>query len=171
MTMKTFIIAAITADGYIAKDVHHASIAWTSKADKKRFVELTKEAGVVVMGSSTYETIGRPLPNRVNIVYSRSKKFEGVEVTNLAPHDLLNELRDRGFKSVAICGGSHIYSMFMKAKAVDTIYLTIEPILFGKGIPFLNEEFLMHLHLKSVAQSESGALLVEYSVDHSGTAK
>jgi dihydrofolate reductase len=169
--MKTFIIAALSADGLIAKDEKHSAF-WTSKADKARFVKLTREAGVVVMGSTTYATLPRPLKDRVNIVYSRSKTFEGAETTQLAPRELLKELEDRGFNSVAICGGSHIYSMFMKAHVVDTLYLTIEPVIFGKGIGLFQDEMLQHLKLKSVQESaESGALLLVYSVEYSGTAK
>lgn len=170
--MKTFIIAALTADGYIAKDTQHTPMGWTSKADKKRFVELTKAAGVIVMGSSTYKAIGRPLPDRTNIIYTKNGTFPGAETTTLAPRELLKGLEDRGFKSVAICGGSQIYTMFMKAGVVDTLYLTIEPHVFGKGIPLFNEEMNHHLQLKNVLQSEStGTLLLEYSVNHSGTAK
>lgn len=169
--MKTFIIAAVSADGYIAKDEKHSAF-WTSRADKERFVRLTKEAGVVVMGSTTYATLPRPLKERVNIVYSRTKTFEGVETTQKPPRELLKDLEVRGFKSVAICGGSHIYSMFMKAGVVDTVYLTVEPIVFGKGITLFNEEMLYHLKLKSVLESaEKGSLLIEYAVDYSGTPK
>ena len=169
--MKAFIIAAVSADGYIAKDEKHPAF-WTSKADKARFVQLTKEAGVVIMGSNTYTTLPRPLKERVNIVYSRTKKFEGAEMTQKEPGVLLKELEARGFKSVAICGGSHIYNMFMKAGVVDTIYLTIEPIIFGKGIRIFNDDMLFHLKLKSVLESsEGGSLLIEYAVDYSGTPK
>ncbi len=169
--MKTFIIAALTADGFIAKDEHHSAF-WTSKADKARFVRLTKEAGVIIMGSTTYATLPRPLKDRVNIVYSRTKTFEGAEVTNKAPRELLAELEERGFKSAAICGGSHIYDLFMRAGVVDTLYLTIEPVVFGKGITLFKEDMLYQLRLKSVQESaESGTLLMEYEVNHSGTAK
>lgn len=171
--MKTFIIAALTADGFIAKDALHSSMGWSSKADKKRFVELTKQAGVIVIGSSTWKTIGRPLPDRVNIIYSRSGgDFNGAEVTQLPPRELLKSLEARGFKSVAICGGSQIYTMFMKAGVVDTLYLTIEPHLFGKGVTLFQEDMNFHLILKNVAQSEaSGTLLLEYAVDYSGNPK
>jgi len=169
--MKVFIIAALSADGYIAKDERHSAF-WTSKADKARFVKLTKEAGVVVMGSTTYATLPRPLKERVNIVYSRSKTFEGAETTQKPPLELIKDLEARGFKSVAICGGSHIYTMFMKARLVDTLYLTVEPIVFGKGIGIFNEDMLFHLKLQSVQESaESGSLLMEYSVDYTGTPK
>ena len=54
--IKVFIIAAISADGFIAKDTNHPAM-WTSKADKKRFIELTKRAGVVIMGATTFKTL------------------------------------------------------------------------------------------------------------------
>nr|AIA18252.1 Dihydrofolate reductase [uncultured bacterium] len=169
--MKVFIIAALTADGFIAKDANHPAM-WTSKADKKRFVELTKKAGVIVMGSTTYKTIGRPLKDRINIVYSKTQKFEGAETTQDSPQELLKNLEARGYNEVAICGGSHIYSMFMKAGVVDTLYLTVEPIIFGKGISLFNEDMLYHLKLKSAQSSETGgSLLLEYSVDYTGTPK
>ena len=93
-------------------------------------------------------------------------------MTNEDPRVLIKNLEERGFKEVAICGGSYIYSMFMKAGIVDTIYLTVEPIIFGKGINLFNEEMLYHLNLKSAKTSESdGALLLEYSVDYTGSLK
>jgi dihydrofolate reductase len=127
---------------------------------------------VVVVGSTTYKTFGRPLKERVNIVYSREQTFEGAETTQDNPRDLIKKLEERGFKEVAICGGSHIYSMFLKAGVVDTIYLTIEPIIFGKGISLFNEDTIYHLKLKNSQVSESGgSLLLEYAVDYTGAPK
>ncbi len=170
--IKVFIIAAVSADGFIAKDSEHSPMYWTSKADKKRFVQLTKRAGVVVMGASTYKTIGKPLAERINIVYSKNQNFDGVEMTQDSPIDLVQKLEARGIKEVAICGGAHIYTMFMKSGLVDTIYLTIEPVVFGKGMNIFNEELHYSLKLVSSQISEStNSLLLEYKVDYSGTPK
>ena len=169
--MQCFIIAAMTADGYIAKDDKHSPFGWNSKEDKKRFVELTKKAGVIVMGSSTYKTLPGLLKERVNIVYSRKETFPGAEMTEDSPSELLKKLEARGFKEVAICGGAAIYNMFMQAKVVDRLFITIEPLLFGSGIRLFSEDMLFHLKLISTAQTESGTLLLEYAVDYSGTAK
>jgi dihydrofolate reductase len=173
--IKVFIIAAATADGFIAKDSKHPAV-WTSKADKKRFIEITKRAGVVIMGLNTYKTLGRPLKERLNIIYAPEntdpKEYEGAEITQDKPADLIKKLEERGFKEVAICGGSTIYTMFMKSNVVDTLYLTIEPILFGKGMNLFNDDLKYHLKLKSAQTSEStGTLLLEYSVDYTGTPK
>jgi dihydrofolate reductase len=165
--MKTFIIAAMTADGYIGRDSAHAAM-WTGKEDKKRFVEITKRAGVIIMGQNTWKTLGRPLKDRLNIVYSPvplKDAAEGVETTAKSPADLLKELEGRGFKEVAICGGSMIYSMFMKSGLIDTLYLTIEPIVFGDGMRLFKESMDFKLKLVSSIATENGALLLEYSVN------
>ncbi|MEK7152944.1 MAG: dihydrofolate reductase, partial [Patescibacteria group bacterium] len=84
----------LTADGFIGRDASHLS-DWTSPEDKKLFIRLTKEAGVMVMGSRTFATIGRALPGRKTIVYtSKPEDFvmEGVEATSETPADLVARL-------------------------------------------------------------------------------
>lgn len=164
--MIPFIIAAVSTDGFIARDAHHPAF-WTSSEDKRRFVELTKRAGVVIMGSTTYKTLPRPLAERINIVYTRSKHIDGVETTQEDPRALIDRLEAQGIKEVAICGGTQIYTLFMKAKVVRKIYLTIEPIVFGKGMHMFSEEMDYRLVLKNVEKTDSGALLLEYDVHYS----
>ncbi|MDM8539056.1 dihydrofolate reductase, partial [Desulfobacterales bacterium HSG17] len=64
---------AQTLDGKIAKDADHFP-DWTGPEDKKLFVKLTKQAGCLIMGSKTYDTIGRPLPGRKNVIMTKDKK-------------------------------------------------------------------------------------------------
>ena len=162
--MNCFIIASLSADGFIGMDASHSSFDWNSAEDKKRFVELTKRAGVIVVGSTTFATFKKPLKDRLNIIYSHSQSFEGAEVTQKEPAELLKDLEGRGFTEVAICGGAHIYSMFIKAGVVDTLYLTIEPIVFGGGIKLFSEAFTAKLKLENSVTTEDGTLLLEYSV-------
>ena len=78
--MKISLIAAFSEGRVIGKD---GKIPWTLKEDLKHFRNKT-EGCSVVMGRKTFESIGRPLPNRLNIVMTRNpKKLKGVkEVTN-----------------------------------------------------------------------------------------
>ena len=166
MQIKCFIISCLTTDGYIGKHSTHAAM-WTSKEDKKRFIEITKRAGVIVMGQNTWTTLGgKPLKNRLNIVYSPTPltPVEGMEVTTKSPADLLADLESRGFKEVAICGGSQIYTMFMKAGLVDTLYLTIEPVVFGDGMRLFKEDMDYKLNLEECTKTETGTLLLTYKV-------
>ncbi len=168
--MKCFIIAAQTVDGFIAQQVDQASTAWTSGADKQWFSERTKKAGVVVMGSTTFQTIGRPLPGRLTVVYSRNEeKYAAYDpsqvlVTQLSPQELLRSMEDKGYSEVAICGGASIYSMFIKAGVVTDIYLTIEPVIFGQGISLFSEANTRNLVLKEQEKIGDNSLLLHYEV-------
>lgn len=162
--MKTFIIAAITADGFIARGHDHGA-DWTGKADKKIFVELTREAGVMVMGSRTFATIGRALPDRRNIVYTSQPdriNVEDIETTNEAPAELIARLRSEGAAGVAICGGATIYSLFMEAGVVDELYLTVIPTLFGQGVGLFAGPLEQNLTLLDTKQLDENTLLLHY---------
>lgn len=162
--MKTFLIAAITADGFIARNSSHLA-SWTSKEDKQFFIQKTKEAGVVIMGLNTFKTMGKPLLGRQNIVYAPpGTALEGVEITQDDPKTLLSKLVQKGFTEVAICGGATIYTMFMEAGVIDTLYLTVEPILFGNGIHLFSKELDIKLQLASVQKLNEQSVLLEYSV-------
>ncbi len=163
--MKTFIIAVLTADGLIAETQDQISTDWTSKEDKKFFRERTKQAGVVVLGYNTYKTIGRSLPDRLNIVYAGPEvNIPGVEVTQKEPAELLKDLEGRGYKEVAICGGTTIFTMFMEAGAVDKLYISIEPVLFGSGMSLFNKKFEKKLELVSMQKLGEQTVLLEYNV-------
>ena len=78
--MSIRLICAIAKNNVIGNE---NKLPWNISEDLKRFKELTSE-NIVVMGRKTYESIGRPLPKRKNIVLSRNKnlKIQGVEVMN-----------------------------------------------------------------------------------------
>ncbi|MFA6446108.1 MAG: dihydrofolate reductase family protein [Candidatus Paceibacterota bacterium] len=166
--MNTFIIVAHTADGIIAKQSNKdaSSTTWTSNEDRKHFVSLTKNAGVIVMGLTTFNTIGKPLPKRLNVVYAPkgTPEIPGVELTDKSPQELLKDLEARGHTNVAICGGSTIYTMFMEANCVDKIYITIEPKLFGSGMTIFNKPLDINLSLLSVQNLSKDVLALEYQV-------
>ena len=162
--MKAFIIAALTADGFIAKNSAHTPMEWTSREDKKFFADRTKQAGVVVFGQNTFETIGKPLPGRHNVVYSRDRTYEGVQVTQKDPKALLEELEAAVHKDVAVFCCSTIYTMFMEAGVVDKLYLTVEPVLFGQGMNLFNKEIDTKLQLVSTQTLGENTILLEYNV-------
>jgi len=162
--MKVFIIAALTADGFIAKDPKEPSTAWTSKADKKHFMEVSKSAGAIVMGLNTFLTIGKALPGRRNIIYSPEPvNHRDIETTTLPPQELIAKLEKEGVSVVAICGGATIYTMFMKAGVVDTIHFTIEPVTFGSGLNIFKEKISTNLELVS-SEKRDNSVFLEYKV-------
>lgn len=163
--MQVSIVATVSADGFIARG-HNELADWSSKADKKLFVELTKRSGVMIMGSTTYKTIGRALPGRRNIVYSRGIiDQEGIETTSEAPAELLKRLEREDCQEVSICGGATIYDMFLRAGLVTDIYLTISPLLFGTGISFLTDTLDVQLVLKDSQLLDANSMLLHYEVE------
>lgn len=165
--MQVFIIAALTADGFIAQNPEKPSTAWTSPEDKKFFMQKTLEAQVVVMGSQTYATIGRPLPNRLNIIYTKNpKKIKlclNLQTTSLPPKKLIKDLQIKGFNQVAICGGASIYTLFLKSGVVNKLYLTLHPLLFGQGIKLFNKPLNQKLKLVKTTLLSPQTLLLEYN--------
>lgn len=162
--MKTFIMAAITVDGFIGRDARHLA-DWTSKEDKQLFVRLTKEAGVIIMGSATFATIGKALPDRRMIVYTSKPETinaEGVETTDEEPKELVERLEQEGASGIAVCGGASIYDMFIRTGVVDELYLTVEPKLFGSGVPLLADSVDIDLTLIESNQLNENTILLRY---------
>jgi dihydrofolate reductase len=95
-------IAAMSENRVIG---HGNQIPWRLPEDFKWFKRMTT-GNVIVMGRKTFESIGRPLPDRETIILSRGGfQHPGVRtVTDLGAIDLAHETRD-----VFICGGAQIY--------------------------------------------------------------
>jgi dihydrofolate reductase len=169
--IKVFIIAALSADGFIGQDAKQRALDWTSKEDRQLLIQLSREAGVIVMGSKTYATfkISQAPPGRRLIIYTSHPEMihgERVETTNEEPEKLIERLEKEGAHGLAIEGGSTVYKMFMERGLVDELYLTIEPVLFGKGIPLFNEGLkAVSLKLLECRPLNDNTILVHYSVN------
>lgn len=168
--MNVFIIAAQTKDGFIGKDASHNSMEWTSGADKSFFITKTKEAGVVVMGRKTFETIGKALPERKTIVMTRDTttvpNIPGVLFTSDTPEEIIARLVLEGYEQVAILGGASIYKLFLDAGLVDTAYITEENITFGTGIPLFDVTSKQKLEEVSSTPLGPDTILFEYKINN-----
>ncbi|MCR5799711.1 MAG: dihydrofolate reductase [Lachnospiraceae bacterium] len=125
------LIVARSRNNVIGKD---GRIPWRIKGEQKQFKELTT-GNVVIMGRRSYEEIGHPLPNRMNIVVSRTAKFSG---ENLASATSLQEaLKMAGSADVFISGG---YGLFKEAiPLVDKMFITEVDIDVEDGDTFFPE--------------------------------
>ncbi len=141
--MRKIIIAAVSANGFLSHSEAESS-GWTSKADKRFFKEATSAGkGVIIVGRKTFETIPNGLPGRQMIVITRNpERFRdtaGIAFRSDPVETLLPELEAQGFTECWIAGGGQVYTYFLSKRSVDEIYLTVEPVLFGRGVPFLSE--------------------------------
>ncbi|MEE4196449.1 MAG: dihydrofolate reductase [Bacteroidales bacterium] len=111
------IIVAVAENNVIGKDNR---LIWHLPRDLKHFKETTT-GHYIIMGRKTFESNGRPLPNRTNVIISRAKDYhaEGCIVV----HSLEEALRKAQDDSEAfIIGGGKIYELALPL--VDRIYLT-----------------------------------------------
>lgn len=85
-------------------------IPWQIDEDKKHFKKLTT-GNVIVMGRRTYEEIGRPLPNRHNIIVSNTATYAAANCTTVTSLNQALEYAAQNFpdKTVFICGGASLY--------------------------------------------------------------
>ena len=123
MNLRLSIIAAVAANGVIGSD---GDMPWKLSTDLKRFKALTT-GKPVIMGRKTFASIGRPLPNRVNIVVTRDKAFapQGVVVvpTLEAALSAAGVSADGGAETEAmVIGGGEIYRAFLDR--ADRLYIT-----------------------------------------------
>jgi len=163
--MNTFIIAAITADGFIGRGADHLSTRWTSQADKEFFTSKTKSAGVAVMGRSTFDTINRALPGRRTIVMTTRKlEVDGVEPTTESPVEIVDRLKNEGVSELAICGGATVYTQFLQAGLVSDVFLTVHPMVFGQGITLFNAAIETTLKLVETKPLGDDTVLLHYKV-------
>lgn len=167
--MEVILLMASTVDGKIARDSSQF-VNWTGKADKKYFVEQTKKAGVMIMGSKTYDTIGKPLPGRLNIVMTRDKSRQSDQdnliFTDLSPAKILEDLEIRGYTSAALVGGATVNALFARDNLITQVHLTLVPRLFGSGLSIFAPPLDLDIGLtfKSSQDIGEGHLLLIYRV-------
>lgn len=112
------IVVAAAKNGAIGKDNR---LLWHLPDDLKFFKRVTT-GHPVLMGRNTYEAIGKPLPNRRNIIITRRNDFsaEGCEIAHSIEDAL--QLVD-GDEEIMIVGGADIYQQILPE--TDRVYLTI----------------------------------------------
>ncbi|WLR91082.1 dihydrofolate reductase [Shinella zoogloeoides] len=142
---KIVLVVAVANNGVIGRD---GDLPWRLPSDLKRFKQLTL-GKPVLMGRKTWDSIGRPLPGRPNIVITRDITFSapGAEVVSSLDAGLEAARRaaeELGVDEICVIGGGQIYAqVFDRADVLhvthvaaevegDTRFPAIDPALFDK---------------------------------------
>lgn len=110
------LIAAYDRNRLIGKD---GKMPWYIDGELRRFRELTT-GNAVIMGRKTLEAIGKPLPDRVNIVISKDKSFDGCIMARSFKEAL--DIAEKSGKNIYIAGGGTVYKAALDI--VDRMYIT-----------------------------------------------
>ena len=128
------LIVARSKNNVIGKD---GKIPWNIKGEQKQLKDLTTN-NTVIMGRRTYEEIGHPLPNRMNIVVSRTTDYKE---DNLITVDSLEKALNLVDGKIFIIGGYNLFKEIIPI--VDIMYITEVNLNIENGdvfFPEFNEE-------------------------------
>ncbi len=115
-------------------------LPWHYPADLKFFKETTT-GHAIVMGATTWRSIGKPLPNRLNVVLSRSGNIETpVDVMRLSSKKDVLELAERSEGDVFIIGGAKTFEDF--ADVIEKWFVTEVPVTIEDADTFMPKDFL-----------------------------
>ena len=151
--MKLAIIAAIGNNRVIGKN---GKLPWHISDDLKRFKRLTT-GHTVLMGRKTFDSIGKPLSNRRNVVIS-SKPIANIE-SYVSIDEAMHALADQ--ETVFVIGGARIYSQLLER--ADELYLTlVDTEVEGDAFFPLFEHLLNSRYKLVLEEAHDGYRFVDY---------
>ena len=151
------IIVAVAKGGAIGKE---GKMPWKIPGEQRQFKDLTT-GHVVIMGRTSYEEIGHPLPERTNIVVSKTKVFSG---ENLYTVKSLKEAIERaGQEEIFIAGGAELFQEALPlANKIYMTYVDMEVPDADRFFPNFSEEEYKREEIEKVG-GETSYLRVLYT--------
>jgi dihydrofolate reductase len=183
MSLRVILIAAQSLDGRIT--FHDAKgTAFASDADKRYFREALQGFDCSVMGGETFRVSeaairARKDDGRLQVIMTRTtdaaaRRAGGasdaggvpgvLEFSRELPERIVAGLRARGKRRCALLGGGQIYGAFLAAGLVDEIWVTVEPQIFGAGVPLVSRAVNVALRLLVCERLTADTLLLKYEV-------
>lgn len=116
--MTISIIAAIAKNNVIG---NNNRLPWHLPSDMRRFRKITMDKAII-MGQKTFESIGKPLAGRFNIILSKDPnlKIDKCMVVNSIEKALE---KSKNFSEIMVCGGASVYKQFLPL--ANKMYLTL----------------------------------------------
>ncbi|HEX3568892.1 MAG TPA: dihydrofolate reductase family protein [Candidatus Saccharimonadales bacterium] len=174
--MKITLIAAISVNGKMTDGDQPDVRVWTSPEDDAVMAEQLAAHRLLVMGRKTYEAVRPRLKlsmNKQRIILTHTpsawqdQAVPGkLEFTDESPEQIVQRSEAAGHDAMLIVGGGYVNAAFMAAGLVDELYITVEPVVFGAGVPLfegaLPTTALRLLEAKTL--NERGTHLLHYVV-------
>lgn len=119
--MSRVVLVVAVADNDVIG--HRGALPWYLPEDLSRFARLTKP-GTLIMGSATFESIGRPLPGRETVVLTSDRNWD--QIGTWTAHSLPEAIElAKGFdQDIFVVGGASVYAEALAAGVVDRCEIT-----------------------------------------------
>lgn len=167
--MKVILYMAISTNGYIAKT--NDETPWSDE-EWESFKQMSEACGNIILGKRTFDLAVAngdfPFTDSLHVICT-TKKAETSTFNNTffvnSPSQALALLERKGFETAMVGGGGTLNSAFLEEELVDEIYLDVEPLLFGKGLPlFSMADFTANLELLETKKLNKNTLQLHYKV-------
>jgi dihydrofolate reductase len=164
---------AMSLDGFIAGPNGEAD--WIEIDPEVDFAAIWAQFDTSVMGRRTYEAAIKRLGEAAfmgvkTVVFSRTSQPQDhpkVNVISELNGDWVQRLRRESGKDIWLMGGSELFGSFLQARHVDTVEVSVVPVLLGAGIPVLPPPYRQaKLKLLSHQIYHSGRVSLVYRVVH-----
>jgi len=163
---------AVSANGMIAtidgKEDFLSSDNWDA------FAEHVDRVGNIIWGHNTYkQVITWPskyldsLSSAVKVIISHdnSVKLDPRFVLASSPEEAISILEKKGFSEVIVTGGSTNNTEFAKRKLINEVFLTVDSVIIGEGLPlFKPEDFQLNLELIEMQKITNKIISLRYKV-------
>ncbi|OGZ44491.1 MAG: hypothetical protein A2719_05205 [Candidatus Ryanbacteria bacterium RIFCSPHIGHO2_01_FULL_45_22] len=166
--MKVILYMAISLNGMIAKSDDDTS--WISKEEWDSYSLAVRTAGNLIVGHRTYNILTKQPEfsefKDVKLIIVAQDDFQTLAQNHLVAHspkEALKLLSD--FEKVVVAGGSTLNASFVEENLIDEIFIDIEPIILGQGIPlFRDKNFERNLKLVSQKKISDNEIQLHYEV-------
>ena len=136
-------LVATSVDGYIAGPNGEAD--WIGIDPEVDFAAIWAQFDTLLMGRRTYEAASKRLGETAfteitSIVFSRTMKQQDhprATIVSQSNADWIQALKNQSGKDIWLMGGSQLFRSFLDFGYVDSVEVTVIPVLLGNGIPLL----------------------------------
>src|SRR6266700_6161477 len=166
-------LVAMSVDGYIAGPNGEAD--WIDTDPEFDFPAIWAQFDTLLMGRRTYEAASKRLGERAfagitTIVFSRTMKPQDhprVTVVSQTNADWVRALKNQSGKDIWLMGGSELFRSFLDSGSVDSVEVSVIPVLLGSGVPLLPPPYSpTKLKLSGSKIYRSGRVSLAYDVQY-----